>query len=98
MTRLQTPECIMILKEEIEAYRPSVILMEIDDTWFTSFASLFSSIKQTNGSVVKITARYNKIPVIVTARPEIIQKKEFVTETTDAILKSSNNAQPYTKE
>ena len=78
MTRLQLPECMGILKEEIDTWKPNLILIETDESWFSGFSPLFSSIEIVRNPVVKVAARYNKAPVIVTIRPERQSKEKFV--------------------
>ena len=78
MTRLQLPECRDILREEIEAYAPTLIVMETDESWFSSFSPLFSSVNVTRNPIVRITAKHGRIPVAVTIRPELQSKEFFV--------------------
>lgn len=86
LTKLQEDECRRILKEEIDTYKPTFILMEIDDSWFYSFSSLFSDVKKNDDQIVKVTARYNNCPVIVTVRPENQEKQLFVESVVNEYL------------
>ena len=85
MTRTQAGECMEILKEEIDSCRPSIIIMEIDSSWFTTFSTLFSSIEVHSDPVVKITARRGDSLVLVTSRPEVISKELFCTSVLEYI-------------
>lgn len=78
MTRLQLPECMEILKEEIDTWKPNLMLIETDESWFSGFSPLFSSIRIVRNPVVKVVARYNKAPVLVTIRPEAQGKDKFI--------------------
>ena len=78
MTRLQLPECMEILKEEIDTWKPNLILIKTDESWFSGFSPLFSSIKIVHNPVVRVVARYNKAPVMVTIRPERQSKEKFI--------------------
>ena len=77
MTRLQLPECMEILKEEMDTWKPNLILIETDESWFSGFSPLFSSIEIVRNPVVKVLARYKKTPVLVTIRPERQSKEKF---------------------
>lgn len=78
MTRLQLPECMEILKEEMDTWKPNLILIETDESWFSGFSPLFSSIEIVRNPVVKVLARYKKTPVMVTIRPERQSKEKFI--------------------
>lgn len=78
MTRLQLPECMAILKEEIDTWKPNLILIETDESWFSGFSPLFSSMEIVRNPVVKVLARYNKTPALVTIRPERQSKEKFI--------------------
>ena len=77
--RLQLPECMEILKEEIDTWKPNLILIETDESWFSGFSPLFSSIEIARNPVVKVVARYKKTPVLVTIRPERQSKEKFIS-------------------
>ena len=79
MTRLQLPECMEILKEEMDTWKPNLILIETDESWFSGFSPLFSSIEIVRNPVVKVLARYKKTPVLVTIRPERQSKEKFIS-------------------
>ena len=79
MTRLQLPECMEILKEEIDTWKPNLILIESDANWFSGFSPLFSSIEIVRNPIVKVAARYNNAPVLVTIRPERQNREKFVS-------------------
>lgn len=79
MTRLQLPECMEILKEEIDTWKPNLILIESDADWFSGFSPLFSSIEIVRNPIVKVAARYNNAPVLVTIRPERQNREKFVS-------------------
>lgn len=78
MTRLQHPECLEILKEEIDTWKPNLILIETDESWFSGFSPIFSSIEIVRNPIVKVTAWYNKTPALVTIRPERQSKEKFI--------------------
>ena len=78
MTRQQLPECMAILKEEIDTWKPNLILIETDESWFSGFSPLFSSIEIVRNPVVKVLAKYRKTPVLVTIRPERQSREKFV--------------------
>ena len=90
MTRLQLPECMEILKEEIDTWRPNLILIETDESWFSGFSPLFSSIEIVRNPVVKVFARYNKTPVLITIRPERQNKEMFVSNILDVMNEISS--------
>ena len=79
MARILASQCREILKDEIDVYRPSLIVMEQDSSWFSSFSSLFSSIEVRCGNIVKVTAYYRGIPVIVVANPVYAGMEEIVS-------------------
>lgn len=78
LARLQLDACKKILKEEIEAAKPTVIIMIADTNWFEPFSDLFSDIHNINNRIVKQIVYFNDIPVLVTVRPEIKTKIEYV--------------------
>ena len=87
MTRLQHDESAAILREEIERFSPTFILMETGYSWFSAFSGLFSSVSVASDSVVEATAEFQGIPVVVTARPERMRKEEF----RDRVIRYSYN-------
>lgn len=85
ITKLQLPECIGILNEEIESWNPTIILFETDASWFSGFSSLFSSIELIQNPVVKVIAEYKRAHVLVTIRPERQGKEKFVNNVLEVL-------------
>ena len=79
-----------ILKEEIDTWKPNLILIETDESWFSGFSPLFSSIEIVRNPVVKVFARYNKTPVLITIRPERQNKEMFVSNILEVLKEISS--------
>ncbi len=90
MCDLQQLICRNLLKEEIEFYKPTHILLVTDWNWIAdykenSFLSVFLTHEKTEDRYVVGTAWYEccngvKIPVVITCRPEGNNETAFVND------------------
>lgn len=90
MCRVQQVICRDLLREEIELYRPTHILLVTGWNWISwgdenSFLSLFEDVKQIDEKCVVGTAYFDlndekKIPVVITNRPEYLKNDQYVEE------------------
>lgn len=85
----QLPVCVQLLRKELEAYRPTHILLLTGFDWFAPFASVFDEVRdfgernvmrgaQQNRVYVEGTARWGSTPVVIACRPERRKKENFV--------------------
>ena len=97
----QIEVCRELLKEEIEYFKPTHILMVIGEDWFTDFRELFTNIndigrninsgKNKNTVFLEKTAEYikrdgNACKVAVVCRPETRPKEEYVNQVSNYFL------------
>lgn len=90
MCNIQQVICKELLKEEIELYKPTHILLVTGWNWLCwrgedSFLSIFEDAKQTGERYVAGTAYYklsdnSRIPVVITNRPECLKNDQYVDE------------------
>ena len=88
--------CREILTLEISSFKPTHILLMTGYDWFEPFKSCFSDCqyrgtnhprgKKANQIYVEGTARFERIPVVITCRPERRRKEQFV----DDVIKAFN--------
>ena len=98
MKKIQQEECLEILKNEIELYKPTHILAITGwYEWLEDFADMFENIKiygkniasgkNKNDIYVEATAEYNSIPVVVVCRPEMRNKEEYQKQLLEYFVK-----------
>ena len=90
MCRTQQVICKNLLREEIELYKPTHILLVTGWDWIewgkeNSFISIFEETKQTDEKYVVGTAYYklrdcSRIPIVITNRPECLKNDKYVDE------------------
>lgn len=91
--RVQLEACREILKEELERFKPTHILVLTGYDWFADFASLFEDAVERGNEYgekemfVEGSATYNGAKVVIACRPEFRRKQEYVCELLEAFQK-----------
>lgn len=90
MCNVQQVICKDLLREEIELYKPTHILLVTGWNWLSwrgkdSFISIFEDAKLTGERYVVGTAYYklsdsSRIPIVITNRPECLKNDKYVDE------------------
>lgn len=94
--KIQLNTCIEILKEELEYFNPTHILIMSGFEWFKSFSSIFTDVvdsgqrnicrgKNKNNIFLEGRAKYKKAPVAISCRPEWRDKEGFVSSVLSAL-------------
>ena len=93
--KTQYNTCLQILKEELEYYKPTHILIITGYDWFESFSCLFENVIDTgkrnvlrgenkNEDYVEATAEYKGAKVVVACRPEWREREKYVSQIVEA--------------